>query len=245
MAPATTARNGPARLKCLAGYLARRQAGEQDEQRLKQIEQGGRPRLPKPTSFPALQQRVRQKSWESEWRRGMTPQNYDERVHYRFPSTGLSCGVSRIGALPASGDAPVYKERNVVDTKSALRTDSNPIGVARAFTSASFAAHPYHRQPSAGLDLTRFGTDAQNFSTSTTSPEPVYRSRRGESLRGDAIVEKYSRVLPARSTPDEPRHGAPQIERRVGCMRVQPLYLRGLYRLITTARTTVYDAITT
>jgi len=146
-----------------------------------------------------------------------------------------------------------YKERDVVIEERRLRTDSNPIGrLLEQFTSAAFAAHPYHR-PTIGWmsDLNTFSaTDAQEFYDKYYVPSNMVVAVAGDVKAAQAlpILEKYFARLPARPHPDEATTTEPpqNSERRVVLKeKSQPLYLEGYHRPdYRTKDDAVYDAIT-
>src|SRR5882757_3900760 len=146
-----------------------------------------------------------------------------------------------------------YKERNVVMEERRMRTDSAPIGrLLEQFTTASFAAHPYHR-PTIGWmwDLNSFSaTDAQKFFDRYYVPSDMVVAVVGDVKASEAmpIIEKYFSRLPTHPAPDEATTTEPpqKSERRVVLHdQSQPIYLDGYHRPDSySPDDAVYDAIT-
>ena len=130
-----------------------------------------------------------------------------------------------------------YKERNVVIEERHLRTDSRPIGrLLEQFTSAAFAAHPYHR-PTGGWysDLNTFSaTEALQFFDDYYVPSNMVVGLVGDIKAAQAIplIEKYFGRLPAKPKPEEITTAEPpqNAERQVVLKDPsQPIFLEGYH----------------
>jgi predicted Zn-dependent peptidase len=146
-----------------------------------------------------------------------------------------------------------YKERDVVIEERRMRVDSNPFGrLLEQFTSAAFAAHPYHR-PTIGWisDLNHFSaTDAQRFFDKYYVPSNMVIAIAGDidATKAMPILEKYFGRLPKQPHPDlttttEPPQNS---ERRVILKDPsQPIYIEGYHRPDFRSKDdAVFDAIT-
>ena len=166
--------------------------------------------------------------------------NYDmTEYHYSLPENRLELWAyleSERFLHPVMRE--FYKERNVVIEERRMRTDSNPFGrLLEQFTTAAFAAHPYHR-PTIGWisDLNHFSaTDAQNFFDTYYVPSNMVVAVAGDIKPAQAmpILEKYFGRLPAHPYPDETTTTEPpqNSERRVVLKEAsQPIYIEGYHR---------------
>jgi predicted Zn-dependent peptidase len=131
-----------------------------------------------------------------------------------------------------------YDERNVVIEERNLRIDSSPIGrMVEQFTTAAFAASPYHR-PGIGWvsDLNSFSaTDAEHFFQKYYIPSNMVIAIVGDVKTAEtmAIVEKYFGRIPSHEKPDESTTVEPpqNSERSVVLHETaQPVYLEGYHR---------------
>jgi predicted Zn-dependent peptidase len=240
-----------------AAYLAvRDKPVNRDEQKLKQLEQAWKDAIAEADKFSAPYNNEFGKIVESEGGEGMNAfTNYDETgYNYSFPSNRVELWAyleSERFLHPVMRQ--FYKERNVVIEERRMRTDSNPIGrLLEQFTTASFAAHPYHR-PTIGWmwDLNSFSaTDAQKFFDRYYVPADMVIALVGDVKASEAmpIIEKYFSRLPARPAPDEATTTEPpqKSERRVVLHeQSQPIYLEGYHRPdYYSPDDAVYDAIT-
>ncbi|MEA2603849.1 MAG: hypothetical protein QOF89_4841 [Acidobacteriota bacterium] len=145
-----------------------------------------------------------------------------------------------------------YEERDVVMEERRMSTESRPFGrLVEQFTSAAFAAHPYH-QPSIGYtsDLESITlTDAENFFRTWYVP-----SRLTTAIVGDVhaetlipLLEKYFGRIPARPAPPPLRTvEPPQTAEKTVVLEdpSQPLYLEAYHKPASTdPDQPVYDAI--
>ena len=240
-----------------AAYLAERDNPvNRDEAKLKQLEQGWKDAIAEADKFSAPYNNEFGKIVESEGGEGMNANtNHDEtNYYYSFPINRLELWAyleSERFLHPVMRQ--FYKERNVVIEERRMRTDSNPIGrLLEQFTSASFAAHPYHR-PTIGWmwDLNSFSaTDAQSFFDRYYIAPNIVLTVVGDVKASQAmpIIEKYFSRLPARATPDEATTTEPpqKSERRVVLHeQSQPIYLEGYHRPdYRSPDDAVYDAVT-
>src|SRR5437868_1856552 len=195
-----------------AAYLAERdKLVNRDEAKLKQLEKAWRDAIAEADKFSAPYNNEFGKIVESEGGEGMNANtNHDEtNYYYSFPINRLELWAyleSERFLHPVLRQ--FYKERNVVIEERRMRTDSNPIGrLLEQFTSASFAAHPYHR-PTIGWmwDLNSFSaTDAQSFFDRYYIAPNMVVTVVGDVKASQAmpLIEKYFSRLPARATPDE------------------------------------------
>lgn len=145
-----------------------------------------------------------------------------------------------------------YEERDVVMEERRMSTESQPIGrLIEQFTSAAFAAHPYH-QPTIGYaaDLEAITlTDAESFFRTWYVP-----SRLITAIVGDVhaetlipILEKYFGRIPARPAPPPLRTvEPPQVAEKTVVLEdpSQPFYLEAYHKPASTdPDQPVYDAI--
>src|SRR5436190_20531084 len=238
-----------------AAYLAERDKRvDRDDQKLKEWEKAWQEAIAdaqkyvKPNEFPQI--------LESNGAEGLNAStDLDETAyHYSLPQNRLELWAyleSERFLHPVMRQ--FYKERNVVIEERRMRTDSNPVGwLLEQFTSASFAAHPYHR-PTIGWmwDLNSFSaTDAQNFFDRYYIAPNIVLTVVGDVKASQAmpIIEKYFSRLPARATPDEATTTEPpqKSERRVVLReQSQPIYIEGYHRPDYHSHDdAVYDAIT-
>jgi predicted Zn-dependent peptidase len=238
-------------------YLAERDKRvKRDEQKLKQLEQAWKDAIAEADKFSEAYVNEFGKIVESEGGEGMNAfTNYDETgYNYSFPSNRVELWAyleSERFLHPVMRQ--FYKERNVVIEERRMRTDSNPIGrLLEQFTTASFAAHPYHR-PTIGWmwDLNSFSaTDAQKFFDKYYVPADMVVAVVGDVKAAEAmpIIEKYFSRLPTHPAPDEATTTEPpqKSERRVVLHdQSQPIYLEGYHRPDSySPDDAVYDAIT-
>jgi predicted Zn-dependent peptidase len=238
-------------------YLAERDKRvKRDEQKLKQLEQTWKDAIAEADKFSAPYVNEFGKIVESEGGEGMNAfTNYDETgYNYSFPSNRVELWAyleSERFLHPVMRQ--FYKERSVVTEERRMRTDSNPIGrLLEQFTTASFAAHPYHR-PTIGWmsDLNSFSaTDAQRFFDKYYVPADMVVAVVGDVKASEAmpIIEKYFSRLPTHPAPDEATTTEPpqKSERRVVLHdQSQPIYLEGYHRPDSySPDDAVYDAIT-
>src|ERR1700704_6021565 len=225
-----------------------------DEQKLKDLQKAWQDDIAdaqkyvKPNEFPQI--------LESNGAEGMNASTSEDQTeyHYSFTENRLELWAyleSERFLHPVMRE--FYKERNVVIEERRMRTDSNPIGrLLEQFTTASFAAHPYHR-PTIGWmwDLNSFSaTDAQRFFDKYYVPSDMVVAVVGDVKPSEAmpIIEKYSRRWPTRPAPDEATTTEPpqKSERRVVLHdQSQPIYLEGYHRPDSySPDDAVYDAIT-
>jgi len=145
-----------------------------------------------------------------------------------------------------------YEERDVVMEERRMSTESQPIGrLVEQFTSAAFAAHPYH-QPSIGYtsDLQSITmTDAERFFQTEYVP-----SRLTTAVVGDVhaetlipLLDKYFGRIPARPAPPPLRTvEPPQVAEKTVVLEdaSQPMYLEAYHKPASThPDQAVYDAI--
>jgi predicted Zn-dependent peptidase len=145
-----------------------------------------------------------------------------------------------------------YEERDVVMEERRMSTESQPIGrLVEQFTSAAFAAHPYH-QPAIGYtsDLQSITmTDAERFFQTEYVP-----SRLTTAIVGDVhaetlipILDKYFGRIPARPAPPPLRTvEPPQVAEKTVVLEdaSQPMYLEAYHKPASThPDQAVYDAI--
>jgi len=227
-----------------------------DEQKLKQLEQAWKDAITAADKFSSPFINEFGKIVESEGGEDMNAfTNYDETgYNYSFPVNRLELWAyleSERFLHPVMRQ--FYKERDVVIEERRMRTDSNPIGrLIEQFTTASFAAHPYHR-PTVGWmwDLNSFSaTDAQNFFDKYYVPANMIVTVVGDLKASETmpIIEKYFSRIPARPKPDEATTVEPpqKSERRVVLHeQSQPIYLEGYHRPdYRSPDDAIYDAIT-
>ena len=240
-----------------SAYLAERDKSvDRDEAKLKQLEQAWKDAIAAADKFSGPYTNEFGKIVESEGGEGMNAfTNYDETgYNYSFPVNRLELWAyleSERFLHPVMRQ--FYKERDVVMEERRMRTDSNPIGrLLEQFTTASFAAHPYHR-PTVGWmwDLNSFSaTDAQTFFDTYYVPSNMVVAVVGDVKAAEAmpIIEKYFSRLPARPKPDDATTVEPpqRSERRVVLHeQSQPIYLEGYHRPdYRNPDDAVYDAIT-
>ena len=145
-----------------------------------------------------------------------------------------------------------YEERDVVMEERRMSTESQPIGrLVEQFTSAAFAAHPYH-QPAIGYtsDLQSITmTDAERFFQTEYVP-----SRLTTAIVGDVhaetlipILDQYFGRIPARPAPPPLRTvEPPQVAEKTVVLEdaSQPMYLEAYHKPASThPDQAVYDAI--
>ncbi len=240
-----------------AAYLAERDKPVgRDDQKLKQLEQEWKDAIATADKFSSPYNNEFGKIVEGEGGEGMNAfTNHDETgYHYSFPINRLELWAyleSERFLHPVMRQ--FYKERNVVIEERRMRTDSNPVGrLLEQFTTASFAAHPYHR-PTVGWmwDLNSFSaTDAQAFFDKYYVASNMVITVVGDFKASEAmpVLEKYFSRLPARPKPDEATTKEPpqNSERRVVLHeQAQPLYIEGYHRPdYLSPDDAVYDAIT-
>lgn len=240
-----------------AAYLAERDKPVgRDDQKLKQLDEDWKAAIAAADKFSAPYNNEFGKIVESEGGEGMNAStNHDEtEYHYSFPINRLELWAyleSERFLHPVMRQ--FYKERNVVIEERRMRTDSNPIGrLLEQFTTASFAAHPYHR-PTIGWmwDLNSFSaTDAQDFFDKYYVPSNMVIAVVGDFKASEAmpVLERYFSRLPTRPKPDEATTKEPpqNSERRVVLReQAQPLYIEGYHRPdYLSPDDAVYDAIT-
>ncbi|HUM04140.1 MAG TPA: pitrilysin family protein [Terriglobales bacterium] len=240
-----------------SAYIAERdKTVNRDETKLKQFEQAWKDAIADADKFSAPYTNEFGKIVESQGGEGMNAfTNHDETgYNYSFPTNRLELWAyleSERFIHPVMRQ--FYKERDVVIEERRMRTDSNPVGrLLEQFTTASFAAHPYHR-PTVGWmwDLNSFSaTDAQNFFDKYYVPSNMVVAVVGDLKASEAmpIVEKYFSRIPARPKPDEATTIEPpqRSERRVVLHeQAQPIYLEGYHRPdYHSPDDAVYDAIT-
>jgi predicted Zn-dependent peptidase len=239
-----------------AAYLAERDKPVgRDDQKLKQLQQAWKDAIAAADKFSAAYNNEFGKIVEAQGGEGMNAfTNLDETgYHYSFPVNRLELWAyleSERFLHPVMRQ--FYKERNVVIEERRMRTDSNPIGrLIEQFTTAAFAAHPYHR-PTIGWpwDLNSFSaTDAQKFFDEYYVPSNIVVTVVGDVKASEAmpIIEKYFSRLPTRPKPDDATttEEPQKSERRVVLHeQAQPLYLEGYHRPdYRSADDEVYDAI--
>ncbi len=226
-----------------------------DDQKLKELEQAWRAAIAEADKFSAPYTNEFGKIVESEGGEGLNAStNHDETDYtYSFPSNRVELWAyleSERFLHPVMRQ--FYKERNVVIEERRMRTDSNPIGrLLEQFTTASFAAHPYHR-PTVGWmwDLNSFSaTDAQKFFNEYYVAANMVIVLVGDVKASEAMptIEKYFARLPVRPAPDESTTTEPpqKSERRVVLHdQAQPFYLEGYHRPDSfSPDDAVYDAI--
>ncbi|HEX4959381.1 MAG TPA: pitrilysin family protein [Thermoanaerobaculia bacterium] len=145
-----------------------------------------------------------------------------------------------------------YEERDVVMEERRMSTESQPIGrLIEQFTSAAFAAHPYH-QPPIGYttDLQAISiTDAERFFQTYYVP-----SRMTTAIVGDVhaetlipLLDKYFGRIPARpAAPPLRTVEPPQVAEKTVVLEdpSQPLYLEAYHKPASTdPDQAVYDAV--
>ncbi len=145
-----------------------------------------------------------------------------------------------------------YEERDVVMEERRMSTESQPIGrLVEQFTSAAFAAHPYH-QPAIGYasDLQSITmTDAERFFQTEYVP-----SRLTTAIVGDVhaetlipLLDRYFGRIPARPAPPPLRTvEPPQVAEKTVVLEdaSQPMYLEAYHKPASThPDQAVYDAI--
>ena len=235
-----------------AAYIAERDKPvNRDENKLKQFEQAWKSAIADADKFSAPYTNEFGKIVESEGGEGMNAfTNHDETGYmYSFPSNRVELWAyleSERFIHPVMRQ--FYKERDVVIEERRMRTDSNPIGrLLEQFTTASFAAHPYHR-PTVGWmwDLNTFSaTDAQRFFDTYYVPSNMVVAVVGDVKASETmpIIEKYFSRIPSHAKPDESTTVEPpqKSERRVVLHeQAQPIYIEGYH----SPDDAVYDAIT-
>ncbi|MBS1852680.1 MAG: insulinase family protein [Acidobacteria bacterium] len=237
-----------------AAYIAERDKRVgRDEQKLQQLEKAWKDDIAsankyvKPNEFPQI--------LENNGAEGLnaSTSNDETTYYYSFPENRLELWAyleSERFLHPVMRQ--FYDERNVVIEERRMRTDSNPIGrLLEQFTTASFAAHPYHRPGIGWLsDLNSFSaTDAENFFHTYYIPSNMVVAVVGDVKTAEtlALVEKYFGRIPSGEKPDERTTVEPpqNSERRVVLRELaQPLYLEGYHRPDYRSKDdAVYDAI--
>jgi predicted Zn-dependent peptidase len=240
--------------KAYAAYIDERdkQVGR-DEQKLQQLEKAWKDAITeankyvKPNEYPQL--------LENNGAEGLNANTAEDETnyYYSFPQNRLELWAfleSERFLHPVMRQ--FYDERNVVIEERRLRVDSNPIGrMIEQFTTASFAAHEYHR-PGIGWmsDLNSFSaTDAEAFFRKYYIPSNMVVAIVGDVKAADtlAIVQKYFGRIPSQPKPDESTTVEPpqNSERQVVLHEAaQPLYLEGYHRPDYKSKDdAVYDAI--
>ena len=240
--------------KAYAAYIDERdkQVGR-DEQKLQQLEKAWKDVISEankyvtPNEFPQI--------LENNGAEGLNANTAEDETnyYYSFPQNRLELWAyleSERFIHPVMRQ--FYDERNVVIEERRLRVDSNPIGrLIEQFTTASFAAHEYHR-PGIGWmsDLNSFSaTDAEEFFRKYYIPSNMVVAVVGDVKTADtlALVQKYFGRIPSHERPDESTTVEPpqNSERRVILHETaQPLYLEGYHRPDYKSKDdAVYDAI--
>ncbi len=240
--------------KDYAAYIEERDKQvDRDERKLQQLEKAWKDAITeankyvKPNEFPQI--------LENNGAVGMNANTAEDETnyYYSFPENRLELWAyleSERFLHPVMRQ--FYDERNVVIEERRMRTDSNPIGrLIEQFTTASFAAHEYHR-PGIGWmsDLNSFSaSDAENFFNTYYIPSNMVVAVVGDVKTAEtmALIQKYFGRIPSHEKPDESTTAEPpqNSERRVVLHEAaQPLYLEGYHRPDYKSKDdAVYDAI--
>lgn len=239
-----------------AAYIGERdKRTDRDEQKVKQLEQAWKDDIAAADKFSAPYTNEFGRIVESEGGEGLNAYTSDDETayHYSFPANRLELWAyleSERFLHPVMRQ--FYKERDVVIEERRMSVDSNPIGrLVEQFTTAAFAAHPYHR-PTIGWisDLNSFSaTDAEAFFHHYYIPSNMVVAVVGDVKASEAMpmIEKYFGRIPSHEKPDETMTAEPpqNAERRVVMHeQAQPLYLEGYHRPdYRSPDDAVYDAI--
>jgi predicted Zn-dependent peptidase len=239
-----------------AAYLVERDKRVgRDDQKLQQLQKSWKDAIAAADKFSASYTNEFGRIVESEGGEGMNAYTNDDETayHYSFPENRLELWAyleSERFIHPVMRQ--FYKERDVVIEERRMSVDSNPIGrLIEQFTTAAFAAHPYHR-PTIGWisDLNSFSaTDAEAFFHQYYIPSNMVVAVVGDVKASEAmpVIEKYFGRIPSHEKPDEAMTAEPpqNSERRVVMHeQSQPLYIEGYHRPdYLSPDDAVYDAI--